>query len=176
MTTLSPTAALKFLGAIALLAGTATANGQTDPNSSKNEMLVASIHAQGAQVYECKVNASHALAWQFREPIATLIENGSTVGRHYAGPHWELSDGSNIVAKVTGRTPGRTSNDIPLLELQVTSRSEAGQLADITTIQRVNTRGGVAEGPCPAAGMLLSVPYSADYIFYRDGKKARPSQ
>ena len=50
------------------------------------ETLVAMFHAEGAQVYECKASADGKLAWQFREPIATLFLDGKTVGRHYAGP------------------------------------------------------------------------------------------
>ena len=65
------------------------------------ETLVATIHAQGAQVYECKADASGKLAWQFREPIATLLVDGKTVGRHYAGPNWELADGSAVAGKVS---------------------------------------------------------------------------
>ena len=42
-----------------------------------------------------------------------------------------------------------------------------GRLADVTTVQRLDTKGGVAEGRCPSAGALLSVPYSADYVFWR---------
>ena len=51
--------------------------------------------------------------------------------------------------------------------LDVASRSGKGQLDQVTTIQRLNTQGGVAEGTCPKAGALLSVPYAADYAFYR---------
>ena len=77
------------------------------------ETLVATIHAEGAQVYECKADAGGKLAWQFREPIATLLVSGKTVGRHYAGPNWELADGSAVVGKVARRAPGATANDIP---------------------------------------------------------------
>ena len=135
--------------------------------AAPGETLVATIHAQGAQVYECKADASGKLAWQFREPIATLLVDGKTVGRHYAGPHWELADGGAVAAKVSGRAPGATANDIPLLRLEVTSRRAGGQLASVTTIQRLNTKGGTASGPCEQPGAFLSVPYSADYAFYR---------
>ena len=69
--------------------------------------LVATIHAQGAQVYECNADAAGKLVWQFREPIATLIVDGKTVGRHYAGPNWEMADGSAVVAKVAVARPAR---------------------------------------------------------------------
>ena len=132
-----------------------------------DKIQVGTLHAEGAQVYECKANDARALVWQFREPIATLFENGKTVGRHYAGPNWELADGGIAAAKVATRKPGATAIDIPILTLEVTTRSGGGRLAEVTTIERVNTRGGIAEGPCPTAGAFLSAPYSADYVFYR---------
>ena len=47
-----------------------------------------------------------ARSGRFREPIATLLADGKTVGRHYAGPNWEHSDGSAVAAKVAGNVPG----------------------------------------------------------------------
>src|SRR3989440_11747365 len=99
--------------ALLLLAGSlVTARAQTplpDAVAAPGESVVLSVHAEGAQVYECKVGADGKLAWAFREPIATLFADGKTVGRHYAGPNWEHSDGSAVV----GNTPGATASDIP---------------------------------------------------------------
>jgi hypothetical protein len=131
------------------------------------ETLVVRVHAEGAQVYDCKADASGQIVWQFREPIATLIENGKTVGRHYAGPHWELADGSIVAAKAIGQAPGATAQDIPQLKLEVTSHAGSGRLTGVTAVQRLDTKGGMAKGQCGSAGALLSVPYSADYAFYR---------
>src|SRR6188768_3423639 len=88
-----------------------------DPIAAIGETLVATIHAEGAQVYECKAAAAGGLEWQFREPIATLLVDGKTVGRHFAGPMWELNDGSKVLGKAVGRGPGATATDIPLLKL-----------------------------------------------------------
>ena len=132
-----------------------------------NATLVATIHAEGAQVYECKSDASGRLGWQFREPVATLLLEGKTVGRHYAGPSWEMADGSVVVAKVAARAAGAAPRDIPLLKLDVTAQRGSGQLTGVTTIQRLNTKGGSLEGSCDTAGAFLNVPYSADYTFYR---------
>ena len=145
----------------------AAAAQQPDAIMVAGETLVATLHAQGAQVYECKADASGALAWQFREPIATLLSNGKTLGRHYAGPTWELADGSAVVGKVAASAPGASQSDIPLLKLAAVSQTGSGMLAGINSIQRLNTKGGVAKGPCDAAGTFLSVPYSADYAFYK---------
>lgn len=135
--------------------------------AAPGEALVATLHAQGAQVYECKADTTGKRTWQFREPIATLFANGKTVGRHFAGPKWEMADGTAIAGKVVGRTAGATPMDIPLLKLDAAAPREGGLLAGVTTIQRLNTKGGAAEGPCETPGEFLSVPYAADYAFYR---------
>jgi hypothetical protein len=46
-------------------------------------------------------------------------------------------------------------------------RRGAGPLKDVTAVQRINTKGGQAEGACEKAGELHSEPYSADYVFLR---------
>lgn len=151
---------------VTIMVTSSSAHAQTaDAIAAPGEIVIATIHAQGAQVYECKAGASGTLAWEFREPVATLIQDGKTIGRHYAGPRWEWQDGSTVAAAVSGRSPGATSNDIPVLKLSVTDRRGSGVLTDVSTIQRINTKGGVAKGDCPAPGILLSVPYSADYAF-----------
>jgi len=137
--------------------------------AAPGETVVLSVHAEGAQVYECKAGADGKPMWSFREPIATLLVDGKTIGRHYAGPSWEHSDGSAAVGKVSASAPGATPNDIPWLKLDVTSRRGSGILADVTTVQRINTKGGKRDGACDAVGSFVSVPYSADYVFLRKG-------
>ena len=97
------------------------------------------------------------------------------VGRHYAGPTWEMTDGSAVTQSVA-HTPGADANDIPLLKLEATSWRGMGQLSTITTIQRLNTRGGRVDAPCDTAGTFLSVPYTADYAFYRKTTDPLPRQ
>lgn len=129
--------------------------------------LIALVKAEGAQVYECRAGADGSLGWQFLEPVARLIENGREIGRHFAGPTWALDDGSSVVGKPTARAPSRTANDIPLLRLDVVSHTGNGRLSPVTTIQRLNTRGGTMAGPCLLAGVRVSVPYAADYAFLK---------
>jgi hypothetical protein len=135
--------------------------------AARGETLIATARATGAQVYECKTNSDGKLMWQFREPIATLVIDGKTVGRHFAGPVWEMADGSAVSARVSAQAPGASTNDIPLLRLDVAARHGSGLLNGVTTIQRLNTRGGRADSACESPGTFLSVPYSADYAFYR---------
>jgi hypothetical protein len=130
---------------------------------------IAKFHAEGAQVYECKADAEGKLAWALREPIATLIEDGKTVGRHYAGPSWENIDSSAVVGKVTGTSPGTTAKDIPWLRLEAASHRGNGTLGNANMVQRINTVGGVLIGACATSGTFQSEPYSADYVFLRQG-------
>jgi hypothetical protein len=138
-----------------------------DAIAARGEVMIVTAQAVGAQIYECRADNTGKLVWQFREPIATMFVNGKTVGRHYAGPTWEMADGSQVRAKIAGNAPGATAADIPLLKLEVTSSSGSGQLTGVTLIQRLNTKGGKAEATCQSAGAFLSVPYTADYAFYR---------
>ena len=158
----------------ALLAGSLLISARTfaqvpAPIAASGETAVVTFHAEGAQVYECKLDSSNRLVWQFREPIAALILDGKTVGRHYAGPNWQHVDGSAVRAKMVSSLPGATSDDVPWLKLDVTEQRGNGALSHVVTVQRVNTKGGATQGPCESAGTFRSVPYSADYVFLRKG-------
>jgi hypothetical protein len=138
------------------------------------EATVITLHAEGVQVYECKAGSDKAggdqkLAWTLREPIATLVLAGKTVGRHYVGPTWQHVDGSSVVGKVVGTAPGKTAADIPWLKLSATARKGQGMLSGVATVQRINTQGGVHAGPCDKARTFHSEPYSADYVFLQKG-------
>jgi hypothetical protein len=138
-----------------------------DAVAARGETVAMVVHAVGAQIYECVRDAKGHYVWQFREPIAALLVDGKTIGRHFAGPSWELADGGAVTAKVVARAPGAAPSDIPLLKLEVTSRRAAGRLSTVTGIQRLNTKGGTLEGACPSPGVLIGVPYTADYTFLR---------
>ena len=98
---------------VAMLAASTTSAQIPDAVAAPNEAVVATVHAEGAQIYDCKAGADGKLVWQFREPIATLLVDGKTVGRHFAGPGWELSDGSAVTGKVAGRAAGATPRTFP---------------------------------------------------------------
>ena len=137
--------------------------------AAPGETIIVTLHAQGAQVYDCKVGNDGKLAWSFREPIATLLLDGKTVGRHYAGPNWEHIDGSAVGGKVLASAPGKSATDIPWLKLEATARRGSGALSGISTVQRINTKGGAHAGACDTAGAFHSAPYAADYVFLRKG-------
>src|SRR5215213_10984549 len=99
--------------------------------AAPGETAVATWHAEGAQVYECKAGADGKLAWAFREPIASLFAEGKTIGRHYAGPNWEHMDGSAVVGKAVGNAPGKSASDIPWLKLEVTAHRGSGAFSGV---------------------------------------------
>jgi hypothetical protein len=139
--------------------------------SDRDGTELVTLHAEGAQLYECRLDPGNkppgALTWQFREPIATLIVDGKSVGQHYAGPAWDYYDGSGVKGKTVASAPGATPNDIPWLKLEIVDHRNSGILSSVTVVRRINTRGGLAQGSCEGAGAFLSVPYSADYVFMR---------
>ncbi len=152
-----------------LVGATAAETPLPDAVAAPGETVVLSVHAEGAQVYECKAGTDGKLGWAFREPIATLMADGKTVGRHYAGPNWEDVDGSAVTGKAIGNAPGATANDIAWLKLDVTAHRGSGILSPVTTVQRINTQGGQLAGACDKQGATKSAPYSADYVFLRKG-------
>ena len=156
------------LVAALMIAGNAAAQTPT-AIAAPDEAIVITLHAEGAQIYECKASSDGKLVWTFREPIATLLLDGKTVGRHYAGPNWEYVDGSAVAAKVVANTPGKTASDIAWLKLSASAHRGRGALSGVTTVQRINTQGGVLAGPCEVAGTFNSAPYAADYVFLQKG-------
>jgi hypothetical protein len=125
------------------------------------------VRAEGAQVYECKADAGGRKLWVFREPIATLIADGRTVGRHYAGPTWGFDQAGVVTGRLVASAPGATPADIPLLKLAVVDRPDTGPLKDTAFVLRLGAHGGRLEGACGVAGQMRAEPYSADYVFVR---------
>jgi len=149
----------------ALDAQRAQAADLSDPLGGEAKTIVLTVEAEGVQVYTCTKDTSGQLTWQFREPLATLMINGKTVGRHFAGPTWQLDDRSAVVGKVVAQAPGATPRDISLLRLDVASHQGTGGLSQVVAVQRLHTQGGVFSGNCAHEGELHVEPYSADYRF-----------
>lgn len=141
-------------------------DGRTTVAASSGH-VVRAVHAVGAQIYECKPDGHGSLAWDFREPIATLLKDGETVGRHFAGPSWQMADGSLVVGKVIAEAAGGGAGDVPWLKLAVKRHAGRGILSRVSIVQRIATVGGNRTGPCPSEGTLAAEPYEADYVFSR---------
>jgi hypothetical protein len=153
------------LGAAILALAQPAAAAEIPPAlAAPGDAVIATLAATGVQVYECRAGEGGARVWAFKEPRAELLLDGRKVGRHFAGPTWQHDDGSAIVGKVAARADAASPSDIPWLRLEVSERRGAGAFAAAAAVQRINTRGGVASGACPEAGLLMEVPYTADYV------------
>lgn len=127
--------------------------------------VISHVYAVGVQKYRW-----NGTSWVFVEPVATLYADAKfhgKVGVHYAGPTWESNSGSKIVAKrVDGCTPDPTA--ISWLLLEAVSTDGPGIFSSVTYVHRVNTVGGLAPvAPGSAIGVVVEVPYTAEYYFYR---------
>ena len=162
--------------ALALLIGacagpTSTISVPDKLKPAVTESLSMIVRAKGVQIYECRAKKDQAGAyeWAFVAPEADLFDaRGNKTGKHYAGPHWESTDGSKILGSVKERADAPTGA-IPWLLLSAKSVGPDGAFSKVTSIQRVNTVGGVA----PAAGCSQAVAgtsarinYTADYYFF----------
>jgi hypothetical protein len=139
---------------------------------STSEEPVFALHAEGAHVFECKPFASDPdrYAWAFSAPEATLYDAGRPVARHVAEQAFEaLGDRSAVTGAIRSRQDGGAGN-LPWLLLRAEATPDSGLFAGITSVQRVNTAGGIApaEG-CDVnnVGKEARSAFKADYYFYR---------
>ena len=134
-----------------------------------NVQLLLQVHAKGDQVYTCKGDAAQ-FTWTLKAPDAQLFDkDGKPFGKHFAGPSWEANDGSRVTGKAVANAPSPDADSIPWLLVNVVTHEGSGVLSNVTTIQRLNTKGGKAPATgCDAShvGQEVRAPYSADYLFY----------
>ncbi len=147
-------------------------------------------HASGTQNYSCLPSAT-GFAWTLFGPQATLFDDAADqlithflsanpIENGTARATWQHSrDTSTVwaVASATSSDPNFVApGAIPWLLLRVTGAQYGPSLGDklvrAKSIQRVNTAGGIAPAAgCTAAadaGKKVLVPYTADYVFYRE--------
>jgi len=134
-----------------------------------NEQLVIQVGGKGDQIYTCKADGTQ-FNWTLKAPEAQLFSrNGKPFGKHFAGPSWEARDGSSVTGKAVATAPSPEADSIPWLLISAVSHDGHGQLSRVTSIQRLNTRGGKAPvSGCDAAhiGKEVRVQYSANYLFF----------
>jgi hypothetical protein len=135
------------------------------------------VDAKGDQIYTWKPDAAGKPAWVFKAPDATFTGGGVT-GKHYAGPAWETSNGSKVVARKIAERPAPDANAVPWLLLEVTKHEgPTGVLTPATYIQRINTTGGKPPAtPGDKVGEEVRVPYTAQYLFHGPGTTTRPAK
>jgi hypothetical protein len=144
----------------------AAGSGVTAPVGAK---LLLHASAQGVQIYKC-AKADDGYHWVFSAPDATLFDlTGRQIGTHFAGPTWQMEDGSKIVGDVVAQVPATEPHAIAWLLLRVKSHDGKGVLSGVELVRRIDTLGGTA----PAAGCdadhvsaEVRMRYMANYLFY----------
>jgi hypothetical protein len=186
------------LATVTSAATAAAANDDVTPPPMPSNLVVTEAegrpfkigHAYGTQQYVCLPSAT-AFAWILYGPQATLFDDETDqIMTHFLSPNpvesgtpratWQHSrDTSSVwaMAVASSTDPAYVApGAIAWLKLQVVGAQlgpEGGnKLARTTFIQRVNTAGGAAPATgCGAVGDVgkkALVPYTTDYIFYRD--------
>jgi len=127
---------------------------------------------EGAQIYTCTATPDGA-KWTLKGPDARLLNAaGRQIGTHFAGPTWKLNDGSQVLGELVASQPSPDPHSVAWLLLRAKAGSATGSLAQVTSIRRTGTRGGVpAANGCHSpgdAGKTVRVRYSATYTFYAD--------
>ncbi|MFM9914627.1 MAG: DUF3455 domain-containing protein [Rhizobacter sp.] len=125
----------------------------------------------GELTYECreKKDAAGVFEWAFVGPVAKLYSaDRKEVGKYYAGPTWESTDGSKVTGKQVAVAPSAPGN-IPMQLVKADPAMGTGAMTGVSYIQRLNTKGGVAPSMACSSdtkGARQQVAYEADYVFY----------
>jgi hypothetical protein len=124
----------------------------------------------GDITYECKPNPEkgNQVGWVFAGPMAVLKDrSGKDVGKYWGPPAtWEAMDGSKVTGKQLAVAPAGEGN-LPYQLVQANPAMGSGAMTGVTYIQRVALKGGVAPKTMCTAGQRTTVPYQADYIFWK---------
>jgi len=169
----------RMLTAVALTA-CALAHAEIAPPGGLSPRLIASpaeapmfaLRGQGDHVFECRQVAINPdrFAWTFVAPDATLYDQGLPVGRQVQPNLWEsTSDRSSVSGAMRSHQDAGNGN-LPWALFRAASAADVGLFAGVTSVQRVNTSGGVAPATgCDAGhvGEEARVAFSADYYFYK---------
>ena len=140
-----------------------------------NEHMVERVTARGVQIYECRAapdNVIRGAAWTLLRGEAELFDSqGRGAGKHYysGGPAWEASDGSKFVGSVKARADAPQKGALQWLLLSTRSVGKDGRFSKITSLQRVNTTGGIAPASgcdTKSLGATERVPFTADYVLF----------
>lgn len=164
--------------AVALLMASTTLFGAPIPDklaAPAGEQKVSTLYVRGSQIYRCQATADPVQGeWVFQAPEGDLYTDAALTqlaGRHYDGPSWQALDGSVVIGRVKASDPGPDATSIAWLLLEGRAGNDKpGLLAGVTSVQRVDTRGGkLAETRCAAAqlGSTQRMPYTATYHFFR---------
>jgi hypothetical protein len=169
---------MKFLPLFFALLGTsvvvnAATNIPQNLSVSTGQTLAVQVNGIGVQIYICTPAKEDPTkyAWFLKGPEAELLDlKGKLIGKHYAGPTWEMNDGSKVVGELKEKADSPDTDAIPWLLLTAKSNVGSGVLNGVKSIQRLDTLGGkTPKDKCSKleAGQEVRVNYKAGYYFYK---------
>ncbi|MGF6768177.1 hypothetical protein P3T18_000647 [Paraburkholderia sp. GAS199] len=165
----------------------------TDLRASQNEVLQEVMTSHGDETYVCRriktalpplattappgvhpdvARDGTQLLWDSLGSEAILVDaDGKSVGTVSPGRYFLSYDGSYVI----GNVPAESQVGANTLtwarytaHFNAAPRPGEGRFADISSIQRIDTTGGLPpQFACDLEGAHLLVPYSATYMFYR---------
>lgn len=130
--------------------------------------------ATGLLNYECKANPANEgkIGWVLVSPQADLVDRTGKVVAKYAGPPatWTHMDGSSVVGTQLAVAPRPGATNLSYQLSKGAPAATPGAMQNITYIQRIKTKGGQdLSKACTQTDMgdKLTLPYQADYIFWK---------
>jgi hypothetical protein len=128
------------------------------------------LRASGVHVYECRPSLNGGFQWVFTNPDATLSDGRASRALETTPNAFESSEDRSSVTGIVRAAAPAGSDNLPWVLMGAGSPSETGLFAGVTSVQRVNTSGGVAPANgCgeSTAGTESRVAFTADYYFYK---------
>lgn len=135
-------------------------------------LAVLEARGVGQLQYECQATSRTpwAYAWLPRDRSIELRDSSNqSIVLARSARSWVHRDGSELAVREFVDVDNGSAN-LPLQRARVEASSAPGALQNISYIQRIRTIGGLPSvRNCSAAelGMRVSVPYEADYVFWR---------
>jgi len=158
----------------ALPAAAAIAPPDVSPGlrASAAEEPALALAEAGVNIFECRPRAGvpGGYGWTFIAPDATLYDGNRSVARRTSPTLWESTGDRTSVSGFARSAQNAGGDNLPWALYRALPVGDSGLFAGVSSIQRVNTRGGVAPltGCTEAtAGSEQRVAFTADYYFYR---------
>jgi hypothetical protein len=137
------------------------------------EREVERLVARGVQTYECRAKPGDAASagWIYvAADLEMLDAAGGAVGRHTFAPAvWEAPDGSKLIGEIRARADAPQTGNGQWLLVSTRSVGAEGRFSKITSLQRLNTRGGVAplhDCDPKRLGAKERVPLIAEFVLF----------
>ena len=143
-------------------------------NLPNGNSRVATFFADGFQKYKAQeIPNSNPVAyqWVFVAPLADLYDaTNNKIGNHSAGPTWQLSAVDSIFGQAFNPPKTAASSDASsvdwLLLMPKTGKPPTGVFANVSYVQRIDTKSGKAPSTPPTnASETANVHYTAIYRF-----------